>query len=536
MSFKFSVPTADPIDSGGYVMRAKQAKVWLDTLVGQPLIDSARGIYAALYGSNRVRLDDDERFKLLEVYRERLYPVLVALSIDFNDVRLPLSETARESANLSRDLLIEYAYGYKIILLEKANKLLLFSAKRQLPILLHRAMSALSDLLTLSYKTYTPTPAGVWHEIHQIYHYAQFHGLHEQPLDTGRNAEPSSPISLAYKQALLLALADPYRLMPGEVDKVASIVAQFSGGAIIMPYSAELAGAGAFLVQSDSDRAPKALAGATNITPAPIDKVISTANLSFTLSELIHQLDSGVALKTLAVPFVGTAAQASDLLRRLSRAWSLPPKRGFNRQATASVAEICAGIQALHHYLKIQLDPALSAEQARTLSAATLSFKALAAGSDSSVRPDYLTSHCEIVNQSATGLALRKTPDSKPLVAVGEIIGVKLPGLNSWHIGAARWVQSNDAQEIELGIQFLAPSGFPLYIEPASGPLVQKREALLLPSMEALRQAATILTPRDTYREGMEYKLEHEDRIDRIKATRLVEQTTHFDLFQFIAA
>ena len=435
MSFKFSVPTADPIDSGGYVMRAKQAKLWLDTLVSQPLIDSARGIYAAMYGSNRIRLDDDERFKLLEVYRERLYPVLVALSADFNEVRLPLSETARESANLSRDLLIEYAYGYKIILLEKANKLLLFSAKRQLPTLLHRAMSALSDLLTLSYKTYTPTPAGVWHEIHQIYHYAQFHGLHDQPLDGGRNAESSPPISLVYKQALLLALADPYRLMPGEVDKVASIVAHFSGGAIIMPYSAELAGAGAFLVQSDSDRAPKALAGATNITPAPIDKVISTANLSFTLTELTHQLDSGIALKTLAVPFVGTAAQASDLLRRLSRAWSLPAKRGFNRQPTAAVAEICAGIKSLNHYLMLQLNPALSAEQARVQSAATLSFKAVAAGSRGEVRPDYLTNRCEILNQSATGLALRKTPDSKPLVAVGEIIGVKLPDHDSWSIG-----------------------------------------------------------------------------------------------------
>ncbi len=534
MSFKFSVPTADPTDSGSHVMRAKQAKAWLDTLTDQPLVDSARGMYTAIYGSNRVRLDDDERFKLLEVYGEKLYPVLVALSLDFNEVKLPLTEAARESANLSRDLLIEYAYGYKIILLEKANKLLMFSAKRQLPILLHRAMSALSDLLTLSYKTYTPTPAGVWHEIHQIYHYAQFHALHEQPLESGRETE-TSPISVVYKQALLLALADPYRLMPGEVDKVANIIGHFSGGAIIMPFSADLSGAGLFLVQSDSDRAPKALAASTNITPAPIDKVISTANLSFTLSELIHQLDSGVALKSLTLPFVGTSAQASDLLRRLSRAWSLPPKRAFNRQPTVAVAEICAGIKAINHYLTVQLDPALSAERARLQTATTMSLKAVAEGSNSEVRPDYLTNHCEILNQSASGLALRKTPDSQPLVAVGEIIGVKLPDQDSWNIGAARWVQSNDAQEIELGIQLLAPSGIPLVIEAASGPLVRKQEALLLPGVEALRQTPTILAPRDTFRDGMEYKLEHKDRIDRIKATRLVEQTTHFELFQFVA-
>ena len=534
MSFKFSVPTADPTDSGGHVMRAKQAKAWLDTLVDQPLMDSARGMYSAIYASNRVRLDDDDRFKLLEIYGEKLYPMLVALSFDFNEVRLPLTETAREAANLSRDLLIEFAYGYKIILLEKANKLILFSAKRQLPILLHRAMNALSDLLTLSYKTYTPTPAGVWHEIHQIYHYAQFHALHDQPIDSGRTGE-NSPISVLYKQALLLALADPYRLMPGEVDKVANIVAHFSGGAIIMPFSADLSGAGLFLVQSDSDRAPKALAASTNITPAPIDKVISTANLSFTLSELIQQLDSGVALKSLALPFVGTSAQASDLLRRLSRAWSLPPKRAFNRQPTVAVAEICAGIKAVNHYLTLQADPAQSRERTRLQAAATMSFKAVAEGWNTELRPEYLTNQCEILNQSASGLALRKTPDSKPLVAVGEIIGVKLPEHDSWNVGAARWVQSNDAQEIELGIQLIAPSGVPLMIEAASGPLVRKREALLLPGVEALRQVPTILAPRDTFREGMEYKLEYQDRIDGIRATRLVEQTTHFELFQFIA-
>lgn len=536
MSFKFSVPTADPSDNGGHVMRAKQAKAWLDTLDDQPLVDSARGIYTAIYGSNRARLDDDERFRLLEAYGVKLYSVLLALGRDYNEVSLPLTETAREAANLSRDLLIEYAYGYKIILLEKANKLLLFSAKRQLPTLLHRSMSALSDLLTLSYKTYTPTPAGVWHEIHQIYHYAQFHALQDVPVDVGQNNAATSPISVVYKQALLLALADPYRLMPGEVDKVASIIAHFSGGAIIMPYSADLTGAGLFLVQSDSDRAPKALSAAGNVLPAPIDKVISTANLAFTLSELIAQLDGGTAVKSLALPFVGTSAQVSDLLRRLSRAWSLPPKRAFNRQPAAAMAEICAGIMALNYYLRIEHDPAPNPERTRIQSATTLSFGAVADGMGAEVRIEYQTNHCEILNQSASGLALRKSADARPLVAVGEIIGVKLPDKDSWNVGAARWVQSNDAQEIELGVQLISPTGIPLIIEPVSGPLVRKSEALLLPGMEALRQSPTILAPRDTFKEGMEFNLEQADRIDRVKATRLVEQTTHFDLFQFTAA
>ncbi len=184
----------------------------------------------------------------------------------------------------------------------------------------------------------------------------------------------------------------------------------------------------------------------------------------------------------------------------------------------------------------MQSDPALNAEQARLKTATTLSFKAVAAGSEAEVQPDYLTNHCEILNQSASGLAVRKTPDSKPLVAVGEIIGVKLPDKDAWNIGAARWVQSNDAQEIELGIQLLAPNGIPLFIEAASGSMVRKHEALLLPSMEALRQTAVISRRAIRIEKAAEYKLEHKDRIDRIKATRLVEQTTHFELFQFVAA
>ena len=533
MSFKFSVPTADAIDAGSSIMRAKQASAWLDTLPNDP-VESSRGIYTALYSANRTRLDDDERFKLLEVYGDKLGKVLDQLGREYSEVRLPLTEKAREAANLSRDLLIEYAYGYKIILLEKANKLLLFTAKRQLPTLLHRAMRGLSKLLTLSYKTYTPTPAGVWHEIHQIFHYAQFHNLQDLPVE--ERTAPSSTISVVYKQALLLALADPYRLMPGEVDRVAGIIGHFSGGAIIMPYSVDLNGAGLFLIQSDTDRAPKALASITNLNPAPIDKVISTANLAFTLSELIAQLESGTGPNALSLPDGATDAQSSDLLRRLSRAWSSPPKRAFNRQPAQAVVDICAGIQVLNFYLTLENDPNMAAERQRLLAATTLSLKVVDGRPTGNAKNEYQVSSCEILNQSASGLALRKSPEAKPQVAVGEIIGVRLPDKSSWNVGAARWVQSNDAQEIELGIQLLAPTGVPLMIEPATGAGVRKQPAILLPGMEALRQVATILAPRDTYKEGAEFKLERHDRIDRIKATRLVEQTTHFDLFQFTAA
>lgn len=531
MSFKFSVPTVDANASIGSHMRPRQAKAWIESLPSGDPSGSARAIYTSLYAANRARLSDDDRFKLLEIYHPKLLSVLEHLGRDYYEATLPLTERAREAANLSRDLLIEYAYGYKLILLEKANKLILFNAKRQLPLLLYRAISTLGDTLTLSYRTYTPTPAGVWHEIHQIYHYAQFYNMEDQVIEEEGGA-PHSTISVAYKQALLLVLADPYRLMPGEVDKVLSIIKHFSGGVIIMPHSGDLTGAGLFLLQSDSDRPPKGLSTVEHLAISPIDKVISTANLAFTLSELVSQLDSGIPAKTLGLPITGSDAAISDLLRRVARAWSTPPRRVFARSRTEVAVEICAGIRALAYYLTAEQDPNWLLEKGRVSAGKTIPLEPL--HPESGQEPAaYPVSRCEILNQSASGLALRASPKNEPAVTVGEIIGVKFPDQPSWNVGAVRWVQTNDAHEIEIGVQLMAPTATPIIVEPATGPMTRKHDGLILPPVDALKQPSYLLTPNDLYRDGQEFKVERRDSILRVRPTRLVEQTTAFDLFAF---
>jgi cyclic-di-GMP-binding protein len=535
MSFRFSVPTVDASANIGAHLRPRQAKPWIDSLPLGDVIGTARAIYTSLYASNRARLDDDDRFKLLEIYRPRLLRVLSELGREYSEATLPLPEQAREAANLSRDLLIEYAYGYKLILLEKANKLLLFSAKRQFPLLLYRAICTLADTLSLSYKTYTPTPAGVWHEIHQIYHYAQFYSMEDQSVDE-EEGPATSTISVVYKQTLLLALADPYRLMPGEVDKVLNIIAHFSGGVIIMPYSPDLTGAGLFLLQSDGDRPPKGLASVGNMVISPIDKVVSTANLAFTLSELVSQLDSGVPAKTLALPLTDSDGAISDLLRRLARAWSTPPRRVYARQPVEAKVELCAGIKALAHFLTVEQDPAWLMEKGRLQKVTTIPLAVAANDGEGPTASIYPISHCEILNQSASGLALRTALRGEPVVTVGEIIGVKFPGQPTWNVGAVRWVQTNDAHEIEIGVQLVAPTATPVMVEPATGTTVRKQDGLLLPPVEALKQPAYLLAPRDCYKDNQELKIEQRDSIERVRATRLIEQTTAYDLFAFAAA
>ena len=73
-------------------------------------------------------------------------------------------------------------------------------------------------LLRAAYKSYTPVPEGLWREIHQLYLEAERERVVAEIVDP----ETKEAVVNIYVEALLLALTDPYRLSPGEVDKVSA--------------------------------------------------------------------------------------------------------------------------------------------------------------------------------------------------------------------------------------------------------------------------------------------------------------------------
>ena len=107
----------------------------------------------------------------------------------------------------------------------------------------------------ICYETYAPTPAGIWSEMHQLYRYAVQLNVQDEAL---ADVNSTSSINLTYKQSLLLALADPYRLMHGEAAKVMDYLARFGDQAHLMPLAQTTGSAGFFLVRLDTDKPPKA--------------------------------------------------------------------------------------------------------------------------------------------------------------------------------------------------------------------------------------------------------------------------------------
>jgi len=528
MSLKLATPAPDQAANNVVETRPKQVAEWLERLPKANLFEAGRTLRDALSALNRHKLGEDTRLKLLELYRATIMDLLPGMEQQLSGAALPLPEKQRQIANLARELLVEVAYGYKIILLEQLNRRISFGSNKQLPQVIQRALSALSRILVICYETYAPTPAGIWSEMHQLYRYAVQHNLQAEPVP---DYDATGSINLAYKQALMLALADPYRLMQGEVGKILDYLAQFGDQAQLMPLAQTSNPHGFFLVRLESDKPPKAIAQNAADTDARTDILLNTIDLARAMHQKIVGLEASETPLSLGLPETASDSAYIDLLRRLLRHWGIAPKRHFNRVPNEAGVEICAGLRATHYFLYgEEIQPA-----AEPLPEGEITVHAATHVGERGGQQTFSTSSWVIANESAGGLALSKESEEPVHIRVGEVIGLKPDSAASWNVGVVRWVKSDSPENLELGVQMLAPNAAPVAIKPTiANADATFQPALLLPELPVMKQPATLLAARGTYQVQREFDLTRDGVTSRVRATKLVEQTASFEQFQFI--
>ncbi|MDP2783972.1 MAG: hypothetical protein Q8O38_05180 [Sulfurimicrobium sp.] len=532
MSIKLSVPA--PEQNLTVETRPKQAAEWLAALPLTNLNEASRAILDTLSAMNRSKVADDTRLKLLELYRATITNLMPSLEQQFSGHPLPLPEKSRLIAAQARQLQTELAYGYKIILLEHAGKRLSFGSNKQLPLVAERAIASLGRMLVVCYQTYAPTPAGVWAEMHTLFMYAVEQGIQDEPV---LNLGQQSSVNLAYKQALLLALLDPYRLMQGEVNKVLDYLSSFGDHAHLQPLMQTSNPSGFFLVRLDSDKPPRALAHDSTVTDARTDILLNTIELARLLHQQIQHLEVGVNPKALLLPDSVQDFGISNLLRRMLKHWGIAPKRLFNRMQNSARMDICAGIRSIHYFLSGETVPSteiLPDNQEMQDQDTEITLELADSPLDKTSHQTFVSKNWLIINESAGGLALAKDPKTDARVRVGEIIGLRPESNKAWNIGVVRWVSSENPNHLQLGAQMLAPTATPVLVRPviaSAGTLFQP--ALVLPEIPALKQPTTLLALRGSYQPQREFMLEGMGRPQNVRATRLLEQTATFDLFEF---
>ena len=525
MELKLSLPAYPPIPKTGVETRAKQVQKWLDEL---PLANSQEAgckLVEAIAALNSMKLGEEARCNLLELYRATACKLLPSLQQLYLGKSLPLSEKSQQAAALMRELFSELANGYKKTLVDLSVRHVDLAANKITVLAMARAIECLGAVLEVFYETYAPATARIWSELYRLYWYAAKLNIHDETIA----GSDIGSINSVFIKVLLLALADPYRLLQGQLAEIKAYLAQFGQQALLQSLGPTENKHGLFLVRLDGGMPPKALMHYQGVTDARTDIILNTIPLARILHQQVQALDAGTAVVALGLPAGAWQPGYREMLKRLIKQWGVAPKRMFNRVPSQADARVCGGIAALQHMLSAE-ELASGATEIDEQFTVEVSDVLHSTGSQLS----YNCSKWVVVNESAGGVALSKNPQSYAKLKVGDIIGVAAGESGLWGVGQVRWMQSDIENRVEVGVQMLAPNAEAVALKPvitAANALFQP--ALLLPEVPALKQPARIIAARGSFQAQREFEVRAQGLIHLVRADKLIEQTDSFDLFTF---
>ena len=542
MHLRLSLPPHTDPPGTGVETRPAELERWLKGLPLLNVAESTQLLTRHLRALNRTSLDDKLRLRLMEILRAPILHVSQALIKSYSSLPLPLSDKARQVATQVRELQTEMGFGYKLIAFNStAVAKLDASARTLVGVAIHRALRYLTDLLFHSYELYTQPPEGTWFEIHQLYRYAELLGITDTSFDDKLNsALPQVSIGHAYKQALLLDFSDPYHLPLRMLAKIYRYLDRWAVAAHLSPGVAELKSHCQFLINLDQDRA-----GAVNTETAPITtevryRLLNTGDLARIIHQQLLLIQSGQQPQADGLEPDFYAHFAQDMLVRLINAWGVNPKRGFSRSPrTDRQTRTIIGIDAINYFVNGEYFSPSSNEvgpQPRG--------SALGPGGTSVKRSMHLTdtptsSLWELTDESAGGYALAKSGATAESVRVGDLLGNRNDsGNGGLEIGIVRWVRTTGIDNIEIGVQRVAPSVQAVAVILPEDNQERYSLALGLPEVRAMKQPATLITQRGLHKVGRILFLDDGFRLRKIKLSTLLELSGSFERFhyQFIDA
>ena len=523
MALSLSVPVSTSALPKEIETNPKKARAWIESLPLTKTFEAASMVAQTINTLNRGKMPADERVALVDIYRPVIAVLLDELEAIYAYSVLPLPARQREAFELAHELSVQCAIAYKIVLMEKSGKLSMFNNKKNLPGAVYWAMFYLQSQLLQSYKTYHPCPVGVWQELHALHLHAAELGMLAEIGDPGSK----TTVQDLYTDAMMVALADPHRLMFKEVDKVQDTLAQNRGLVDIRTSNEGLSQQRFFVVALDGDQPPKVL---NQGVPPPAGQVLRLIDPT----RLVEKLQQRVRAQTGAGGNTAAKSRAThdlaDLQQRLIRLWGDPPKRQFRRNPADSAIALCSGIKAIAYFTELATteDPEADAKAIRD--GDTIPLLKIPRDETSQligVEPWH------VLNQSANGLRLYREAGGKVGVTVGDVVGLRFVGGRSWNVGVVRWLTSLEGESMEFGVELLAPAAVSITIEPTIGGGGKPMPALVLQNPNPEWDNDTVLSLTDTFSDLREFELIEHGEVTLVRATTLLERTSRFDLFQF---
>lgn len=537
---------------------------WLAGLPKANLGETARLLYQAIRELNQLRTPASNRLQLLELLRPEIQFASRELERYFFNQPIVLGERARKVASLCQALHNHLAIGYKLIATELAapdNR----DGAQLLTIAVQRAVRSLGAILVRSTQLYSPTPDGLWLELHHLYSLAVAHGVQRTRVrdELGYQVDGLS-VEQAYVVALMLGSARCNQMRQQGIGQLAQL---------LEPWSARVqlhSGADPhclFAVSARIDGPPRY----RSMFPAAERANLLGIDPRALVSALQTQLQEGPGDPSLALP----EGLNPDLLRHVVAAWGDLSERSFQRSPAQGSLKLCIGMSALHYYLAgeqpfadlLQRPEAAQAAVFKLNNAApdvwAVAFDAQAVNNDpilpheridfvmpgkgdthpvtkqTSPGPasgnSYPVFEVQRVDHSPGGYCLAWPGEVPAQLQAGELLGLQDETGRGWSVAVVRWIRQVRGRGPQMGVELIAPQAQPCGLR-----LLRKTEqgseylrALLLPEISVISRPATLLVPRLPFQEGQKVQINQNGDEQRALLYRRQTGTSSYNQFEY---
>jgi hypothetical protein len=539
--------------------RPDALRVWVERL---PLLNTEKTrqlLVDALERINQLDMSPDTRNESLEILTTSVMCVVDALKKEFLGKPMPLEEKHTKQAEQALDLCNRMATGYRIMADDLGQD---EAQNRQLGIAIHRSLRYLSEILLGHYQIYRQYPEGLWRSIHALYALAEECGINRLSItDTTLPTADTSNIETIYKQILLLSLACPYRLRQKEIHFAYNALIDWAS---FCRLSEPVTGmeTGLFSVNIQSDDPPLY----RNLHTAEDNDIHHTRILD--ASAVAQRLRAALENESRNQTGFGNR----DTLQQLILAWGAMPKRRFPRHRSTDIlpVKLVVGLNTIHRLVsgpqtrsehaddtimdhdwlrdptfdrpvEIKIDPYIARDQ--TTMTVEESQQDLLRGAYTPA--DAGEPHVEfwkIADMSAAGYCLLWENSEASSACVGELVAIinqQEADHDAWQLGVIRWMKFNPEHGLELGIQMLSPGAQAVWAYLLNDDIgrniapINRMQGILLPGIEAISQADSLILPCLPFRTGCSSILEINNETRDIVLSRQLENTGRFAQYHY---
>jgi len=422
-------------------------RAWLDRRRNEA--PSLKEVDLMLQNLRQANLPPAEFCNSLELLFGCLEQCLPALVEKVVGVRVPIRQSKSEEIEALQAALENFAQAYEW--LQKNLTGADFLPKEQV-LIAERITFCLMHRIYISYLVSAPVEHGLWFRMHQA-------GLRDI---SGQNL-PSS-----YRLAILLAAVQPVSFTSGELSQIFPILVKYADDVRFHVLPPLL---------------PKKVETVFWIAPR-YDFPLFAMNRREPLPEdQIFYFDGSYIAERLMVESNTEKGQAAKsekrlrkfILQRASEAIGSPGKRSFprrKRQSELRRVTVHVGLEAFWAQL--------------------LHEKGQAEKHGLEVREG---SQWMIINESPNGYALMLLRGKVGSMRVGDVVGLQIGTGKGWLVCLVRWVQSDNPEHLEIGVQIIAPKAIPGLTCPEAKSAEGPQPLLFLPGHLPLRESSALIAP-----------------------------------------